>query len=691
MQLPLVYLDASAVEEIPLDAWHELFDAVGWPSSLEPSSLGHDSIGASLVGDEPSEGLLLALESIYSLGTSDGREALLGAMHDRHVDSAQIPEGCGEREFALRAFLLRQAQPAFVDVFARAQIHVQAVGNHQAINEHWGASAKVVKSITRSKARLMKLMLAHCKAHDLGEHVQVEAVEDDGACVFQVYHSDRMRTPLAIVDGSVARSRFAFRPVHCDVIRYDAVTGRMQVAARRASMVTTYVQLMGDALFDDPTFFVGDAACTLQPLQEKGRSALGAHKLAGIGLVWMTEFVWERGDRDVHRVRSRDCFDEIEDLKLPIEEGTLVEVKLKLQVAQKGTRPVTVTVRLPGKIKVSSPCHEQLAHEYLEAIGVRCRAGVNPALDLWSLHPWRRPHQDWRAVFGDQVEELCKAGALVPVELESVAHPELRGAGSALDVHAVDGGGFYGVGKEDEFASKSLSATDVQGLELKASAFRTFLVARLGLPELTTPVESDVLDLGTVRIGEHSFRPFYALSTPRDGFGARARKAAAGDSIVLLLPAGRTTGSEIAEAELRHPIPSKRELERALVIACGLEGCVPAIHFARDGTQLIVDTQHGVVWVHEVEVPGLKPDTHPFRFVEELARASPGPVSSEQLSRQLSKNRDDDSTAARKAKSKARRAITEALASAGMSLGVDDPFPTVPGGAYKCALAADVY
>lgn len=689
MQLTLAYLDASAIEETPLDAWRELFEVVGWPSSLKGLSLSYDALRASFAGDDPPDGLLLALEAIHGLGTEAGRDALLEAMRDQHLDEAKIPAGCGEREFALRLFILQKKDPLVSGAFMRAQIKMQATGEHKAVHEFWGAADRVVKSVDHSKARLAESMAVYCTQHDLGDHIQVEAVEDDGTWVFQVTHSDRTRTPLAIVDGGAARSRIRFRPVHCDVLRYEAAAGRLQIAARRATLVDTYLRLAGEALFEDPTFFVGDAACTLTPLQEKGKAALTAHDLPGVGRAWMTECSWQRGDRRVHRIRSVDCFDDIESLGLPIAtEGKLVEVKLKIQVAEKGTRPATISVRLPGKISVTPSRHEPLGHRYLEEIGVRCRALTTPALDLWSLHPWRHPTRTWRALLGDRVDELAQVGALVSVELDSVEHPDTDGA--TLEVHGIGGGQYYGVGSGDEIPAKSLSATDVEGLELRLDAFGSFLGRQLELPEgQVRSLETNVLDLGPVVLGEYTFRPFYLLGTPLEGLGVRLRTKAPGQQVVLIAPRGRTPCSDLAIAELSHPVPSRRALERALVSACGLEGQVPAIHYAHEGAQLVVDTGHGAIWVDDVKVDGLRPDTHPFKFVELLARESPKTVSSADLSAKLSPNRDDDTTAARHAKRDAKKAITTALVSAGREP-IDDPFPSASRGTYRCVLSAVV-
>jgi|SRR5580704_4355186 hypothetical protein len=87
MQLPLAYLDATVVEEIPVDLWSEIFEATGWPESLvgKRDSFGHEDVLHAFAKDNPSDNLLQALEVLHTLGTEGGREAIVSAMNDRRV------------------------------------------------------------------------------------------------------------------------------------------------------------------------------------------------------------------------------------------------------------------------------------------------------------------------------------------------------------------------------------------------------------------------------------------------------------------------------------------------------------------------------------------------------------------------------------------------------------------------------
>ncbi len=96
MQLPLAYLDAAAIEEVPIDLWKDVFDVVGWPPSLASmrESFGHEDVLRAFTQDEPTDNLLQALEALHTLGTEAGREAILSAIQDLHVQ-----EGGDQRRY----------------------------------------------------------------------------------------------------------------------------------------------------------------------------------------------------------------------------------------------------------------------------------------------------------------------------------------------------------------------------------------------------------------------------------------------------------------------------------------------------------------------------------------------------------------------------------------------------------------
>ena len=139
MPLPLAYLDAAVIEEVSLDTWKDVFDFVGWPNSLMASraSFTHENVLQAFQKDDPSDHLLQALETLHSLGTEAGRDAIVTAMSDRRVPLDTLPQNTGEREFALRLFIAQQNNASLADVFARAQMQLQEGEISAATTSSW--------------------------------------------------------------------------------------------------------------------------------------------------------------------------------------------------------------------------------------------------------------------------------------------------------------------------------------------------------------------------------------------------------------------------------------------------------------------------------------------------------------------------------------------------------------------------
>jgi hypothetical protein len=154
---------------------------------------------------------------------------------------------------------------------------------------------------------------------------------------------------------------------------------------------------------------------------------------------------------------------------------------------------------------------------------------------------------------------------------------------------------------------------------------------------------------------------------------------------VLLIPPQQTDSSELASVVLESALPKRSLVVRDAIYACGLATFVPAIHIAPEGARLVVDTGRGQIWVDTVEITGIPAGTHPFQFVEMLARSPTGCVSANEIVSKLSSGREDDTAAARQAKITAKRSIVEAMTAAGRTF-VDDPFPSGGRGSYRCIL-----
>ena len=110
MTLSLAFLDVTAIEEVAVDVWAEVFDATGWPTSIaaKKGSIDHADIVDAFQKDHLSDELLHALETLHELGSDAGRDAIVEAMNDRHIPLDTISQNSGEKEFSLRSTSRRE-------------------------------------------------------------------------------------------------------------------------------------------------------------------------------------------------------------------------------------------------------------------------------------------------------------------------------------------------------------------------------------------------------------------------------------------------------------------------------------------------------------------------------------------------------------------------------------------------------
>ncbi len=493
-----------------------------------------------------------------------------------------------------------------------------------------------------------------------------------------------MKKPLAVVQGQASRTTIHYRPIHCDILRYEAHVGRLRIAIRATTMVEFYRRALGAVLFEDESFFDGEAVCDLTVLQDRGRAALNDHNVSEVGRIWMTECLWEHGEELLH-FRGSDCFRSIEHHQLRLSEGTILQAKLKIQVIGKSTRPVTVNIRVPSRIEISQKSHERIVEQVLKAIGIRNAPTRIATNDLWSLQPLRQPVARWRALFGSELDSLVQQRVLSPIQLDSINHPEHPGAGRVLESHTTDDGGFYAVSRMEEIASRTVTATELDGLELHPEKLRLYLRAKLEITEGGTVWDgNELLDVGVIPVGDHRIRAMYALRQPTAGIGDRMRARSNGAHPVLLVPASQTYNAELPKVRLGSALPKRAEVIPSAIRACGLEKAVPVIYLAPPAARLVVDTQLKKVWVDGVDIHGLVPDSQPYRFIEFLAR-NPSRASMAEISEHLSEGRLDGDTTARRAKMEAQKRITQAMADAGRTF-EENVFPSAGTGFCRCAL-----
>lgn len=691
MPLPLAYYDAAVIEEIPTTLWSEAFNLTGWPSALEQknNTFTYEDIINAFHSDEPNELTIQLLENLHTLGTEEGRQAILMAMQLRSVN-LKLPEGTSAGELAMHLYLAQRTNSALEDVLVRAQVQMQEGGTQRPYNDFLAAKPDKFKELKKKCEQLREAILRHCEKSDLGSHVQVNAYIDDDAYKFSILRSDKFRKPLAVLPGQNARAALPHRVVHCDLLRYEPNLGRLRISVRSPSMVEFYRKTLGMVLFKDFDFFTNDPICSLAVLQEKGSAALDNHDICGVSKIRLTECTWECGDRSHIILRNANCFDLIKKLGLSLSEGTLLQAKLKVDILGKSARPVTVNIRVPSRITVTPRLQEPLMDKLLDAIGIRTVRPPAAREDIWSLYPWRHDLDTWRLIFGKDTDELVKQGVLEKIQHTTLEHPDYPGAGNVLRVEPVSNGEFHGVSDLAEIPSRALSATDIDALELNPESFRKNLRTALGISSGGVPwiFGSDYMELGFLAVEDEKLYIAYALREPSSSIADRIQQRARGAHIVTLMPDNRPYQGQGPVVLLSAPIPSKQQVLHDSADACGILANLPACYHAPENARLIVDTQRKKIWVYGTEVL-IKPDSQPFAFIEKMAGSKGLAISLNEITQAISPARLDGNLTARQAKAKAQKAIDTALAKMGIT-NTDDFFPTQGTGFYRCVLPSFV-
>jgi len=678
MQIPLAYANLDVIEEVSLSLWRNLFKTLGWPTSLDDKkdSLTHDEIMVAFRNDTLSDELLQAIETIHDLGTPKGRETIASMLADRQIPASTLPQGLGERETALHLFLAQRNDGALAEVFSRAQAQIHD-SNHRRYNDFIGKRPEGIPNALAKDKELKDVILKYCKKEDLGKHVEVRSFDgDDGAYHFQIMRSHHTRTPLAVMEEAASRAKIKFRPVHADHISYEPKLGRIRITARAASIIKFYCKAFGHVMFKDDTFFDGPPVCSLRILQDRGRAALESHGVFGVGRVRMTECIWERGDREKLNFRADDCFDSIENLKIPFSEGQIIQAKFKVMVIEKSSRPVTVTVRVPSRIEVTQVKHESLINDVLDTIGIRNTHSNSPVHNIWTLYPWRQPIGAWRDCFGTDTDSLVTNGVLKKTILNSIEPPSNPGAGRILQAEQISKVEYLGISQTPEIPSRSLSATDLDGLELVVPLFQQYLRQILGITGNAAPFSQDgwTLDLGVLHIDGYDFRIFYAIRQPPSNAVTGHNIASTGATNILLLPTGIKEPTGITEILLDKTLPNQQQVVRDIIAATNLTGQVSALVTAPPRARLVVDNRLKKVWFDKIEITGLKAGTQPYRFVMILAKNYLESINSYDLTKKLSDSRTDGDQTARSAKAAAIKHIKAAVEAQGLSF--ENPFKT---------------
>jgi hypothetical protein len=691
-QAPTILLDAVVIEEVPLPLWGRVFHEIGYPSGVPSNGLTMEAVHDYVRERQVSPEFIEVLQVIHDIGTDSGLDAMIAVAGAHQRDLGTIATH-PPREAAVELWLAQRRDASLSEVFTRVQMQAEARREPRTFREFRGKTARPLLEWNPIQLRLGELVRIWCREQGFGEHVDVRGYVQGGDARVQVIHGHRVQKPVVVRDGGLGRATIEIRPVHCDIVRYDAATAWLRVSPRSASagIVERYRRVIGEAFFGDPDFFGKDVACTLRPLQERGQRALDGG--GGVAGARVTELLWQRGDDQTIWVKAPDCLVAASDMKLPITEGEFLEAKIALTLIGRRTTRRTVHVKVPNRIDYPRDVHESAIEEFLVSSGIRHVEVRTQEKDLWDLYPWRHTERQWREAYPADADELVRRGVLRRVQLSAIASPDLVGAGKPLRVtaHARHGDAF-GVSDDDDVAPRQLTASDIEGFELDVSALREYWRSALELVGQVQDLGAGVVVLGerqldsvTCAVAVLERQPTAAPAS----LGNLLRAGTRAPHVAVMVPVGRDSGTGIVDLPFGALTLSARDIWRRFVTSSNLAAQLPAIWSAPTDARLVVDHARKSVWIDGLAV-GVLAESHPYQLIEMLAEAHGNLVSHEEIARKLSSAREDEaSVVSKKAKAALKKAIEKTFREEGRSILVDE---IVRGGAggYRLGVASHV-
>jgi hypothetical protein len=648
--------------EVTLPTWRRVFEAAREATRLRAArgkGPTYEQIWRSLTDDPPAGELLDALEVIAELGTEAGRDLLRQAADDRRL-SLGATDDEPARELAARVWVESRRRAPVAEVLVRARVNSHEAGHNRTYREFVGKSARALASLDRQ--HLLDAVVAWCREKQRSEAVEVYVYRRDAEWRSEILRGDPVKRVVEIRDGRP--DILNFRPAAADHLRYETDTGRLGIATRSPRLLQMYREVVGLLVARDARFFASEAICTLRPLQEQGRALFERRPTPGVLRVDVVELCWRRGDRDKVWVRGRDCFQVLADLGARLGEGELIEAKLAMSFAG-GGRLGFVSIKVPNRIEIKAGARERLVEQLLDEAGLRGAFGDAEApRDVWSSFPWRMSEEGWRRRVGRDFDRLVRNKTLRPARLETVNHPDHPAALGTLTVRHLDASASVGVSDDPAVALRTLAPAELAGYDVDVERVAHEIGDVLGLGGAKGELAS-----GLWALGHRAFAPAIALSVflasrwPSRDVGAYLREASRGARVVLLVPSGCACDLDVAQVECRLPVGPYDFLLEAIIRKLGLQAEVPPPVWVRD--DLILDERRKIAWFKQIELTRLRPDSQPFFFALEVARAAGRVVTKEALNASLSRARRDDDVA-KKAKADFLAAVKLSFEAAGL-------------------------
>jgi hypothetical protein len=563
------------------------------------------------------------------LATDFGLEALHEAAFDRGLSIAAWPSPA-DAGTLVSWLLARESDPDVATVLRLARIRVRYRGPAEARVAFVGKKPRAIADPERVARDLEKGL-----ARALGERgfpgvARVTVTSDAKSARFSVLLPSRW---MRLTTEMGART-LGFRESPATL---SFAPGRLDVSAAHPPHVALLAREIGSAAFGDATFFRPASLVALRPFQRGSRAFKVPRALASeIALVRMIECEWDSGHSVNVSFSGADCPKDMKKLGLHIEGGELLGTTIRFNFK---TAPphADVTLRPPNELTCSEPSREPLVLAFFEAKKVLTRE--KPPVDLWSLDPWTPSDEAARAFFGEAFDALVEEKILAPSTTRAVVHPDHPAAGRRLIAFPIPGeaGRWYGATDGLRFPARTLRARDLVSWTLKMIPLGKRIARAVGLEGRVRVLERrGVVDLGALRMGHARARFFLVTRTPLDpkGLAERLRRLAVPGHVVLVVPTGRSAGTDLAEVELARVEGPYDGLIADAARALGLAEQIDPMHLAPPGTRLVVHEASKRVWFDGVLIHPLREQS--YRLVEILAKLAGAAIGAKKLAEMIS-------------------------------------------------------
>lgn len=586
------------------------------------------------------------LQMLHDFGNEVGRHVLHDAAISLGQDRGDWPPD--PEDLATELWCRAVTDPDVEQLRAFAEVCLQQRTVDLRHREYYGCGGTPIDATKKRLQGFREVLSLVFAAEQMGATVKVRAISEDDRVVICVFHGSRWHHVTTLEDDGDERL-LSGRPLVCDVLAYEEMTGKLYVTARSESLAATYRAEFGRAFFGGPAFFAHEPTYDLAPFVRAVREgALPppglASRIREVALVDCTWATPEGFRHHVHGPRGRDCIPQLRRARFG-EDG---DVPLKVILAfffREGTRMerTDVVLRPSNQFDCPKALHREAIAEYLERIHVYRPAeqGDGPPtrepLSLLGVQSTTR----WKHLLGDRLQEAIDLGLLRAAACSAVSFPDDDHPLRTDPITEIETSrGVLHVAVDSPHVS-IVEAGRAQGFELDLPALSEALRQDLRCEQSASPLPfGSAIHLGPAQIGNTSV---LAILLPHPGGvetadALKVCAALAGGAkarwIVLLPPKAPTAGWPYAVA-LRTLVPPFR-VRADVVRALQLQDQVP-VHERSNGEDLVVDHEAPVAWLHDVLIDL---STNEWKLLKLLAaRAHSGrPVATTEINQDLSPN-----------------------------------------------------